>query len=70
VFRLTPPVLPAKKWTYTVLHGFKGLPSDGENPIAGLIFDYAGGSLYGTTAEGGVPPKVNYGTVYKLSPCL
>jgi uncharacterized repeat protein (TIGR03803 family) len=48
----------------TVLHSFSGNPSDGAQPLAGLIFD-AAGNLYGTTAYGG--PN-NEGTVFELSP--
>ena len=38
--------------------------TDGDLPIAGLIFD-AAGNLYGTTAEGGA---YGYGTVFQLQP--
>jgi hypothetical protein len=41
----------------TILYNFKGSPSDGEYPLAGLLD--LGGTFYGTTAAGG-----NYGTSY------
>jgi uncharacterized repeat protein (TIGR03803 family) len=51
--------------TETVLHRFRGEPSDGARPFYGdLIFDQAG-SLYGTTYNGGA---INGGTVFKLTP--
>ena len=46
----------------TVLHSFKGAPSDGNFPIAALVRDQAG-NLYGTTTRGG---SANYGTVFKV----
>ena len=45
----------------TVLYSFTG-PTDGLNPMAGVILDSAG-NLYGTTVGGGTP---NAGTVYML----
>jgi uncharacterized repeat protein (TIGR03803 family) len=64
VFKLTPNR--DGSWSESVLYRF--CPSrpclDGETPLAGLIFDQ-GGSLYGTTAGGGV---YDLGTVFKLSP--
>jgi uncharacterized repeat protein (TIGR03803 family) len=50
-------------WTLTTLYDFKG-GSDGDSPLAGVIFD-SGGSLYGTTEMGG---GSNAGTVFRLSP--
>ncbi len=50
-------------WTETVLHSF-GNGTDGQNPVANLIFDGAG-NLYGTTWVGGIH---GYGTVFELSP--
>jgi uncharacterized repeat protein (TIGR03803 family) len=62
-----PPAAPS----YTVLHTFAGYPTDGANPIAGLIRDSAG-NLFGTTVRGGAGqdcvPTINCGTVFKLSP--
>ena len=46
----------------TVLHSFEQQPSDGWNPIAGLVRDPAG-NLYGTTYRGGT---YGWGTVFKL----
>ena len=45
----------------TVLYSFAG-GSDGENPVAGLVWD-AKGNLYGITSLGGAS---GYGTVFKL----
>jgi uncharacterized repeat protein (TIGR03803 family) len=47
----------------TVLHSFQGGPSDGAYPYAGLID--VGGTLYGTTFEGGAS---GHGTVFKVTP--
>jgi uncharacterized repeat protein (TIGR03803 family) len=47
VFKLTPPVPPATKWTKTVLYRFQG-GNDGANPVAGLVFN-SNGALFGTT---------------------
>lgn len=47
----------------TVLHNFKGYPSDGNSPYAGLI--NVDGTLYGTTTSGGAN---NEGTVFSISP--
>ena len=60
VFKLTPNA--DGSWTESVLHSFNG--SDGETPVAGLIFD-AAGNLYGTTDSGGA---YRNGTVFKLTP--
>jgi len=43
-----------------------GRVEDGENPMAGLIFD-AAGNLYGTTAFGGLTPQFA-GIVFRLTP--
>src|ERR1019366_8148458 len=62
VFELTP-----KKgggWTEQLLHSFNNNGTDGQYPLAGLIFDKAG-NLYGTTSGGGT---YNLGTVFELSP--
>jgi uncharacterized repeat protein (TIGR03803 family) len=59
VFRLTP------SGTESVLYSFCSLAKchDGEDPLAGLIFDQSG-NLYGTTSHGGA---FNRGTVFKLT---
>jgi len=46
----------------SVVHAFAGPPSDGQNPVAGLLEDGAG-NLYGTTRNGG---DTDYGTVFKI----
>jgi uncharacterized repeat protein (TIGR03803 family) len=58
VFRLTP----ANKgqWKEKVLYGFQ-CGTDGDRPMAGVVFD-AAGNLYGTTVLGGD----GYGTVFEL----
>jgi uncharacterized repeat protein (TIGR03803 family) len=50
------------KGTETLLHSFKGEPSDGGFPAAGVILD-AKGNIYGDTANGG---KSSWGAVYEL----
>jgi uncharacterized protein YceK len=74
VFELTPPTAGETHWTERVLHRFKGQPTDGGAPLAGLIMD-ANGALYGTTAGGGaghcdtIPPDApGCGTVFMLTP--
>ncbi len=62
-------------WTQKVLYTFCSLSScaDGENPVAGVIFDTAG-NLYGTTAGGGTGTGCGSsgiepcGTVFELMP--
>jgi uncharacterized repeat protein (TIGR03803 family) len=49
-------------WKESVLHSFNS--TDGQNPLAGVIFDSAG-NLYGTTGYGGPD---SYGTVFELTP--
>jgi uncharacterized repeat protein (TIGR03803 family) len=48
-----------------VIHAFAGPPTDGSLPAAGLTFNAATGSYYGTTYAGGA---YNLGTVYQLAP--
>jgi uncharacterized repeat protein (TIGR03803 family) len=56
----------AQAQTYTVLHRFKGSPTDGAQPVSGLIRDSAG-NLYGTTSVGGPSTgATNAGVVFKL----
>ncbi len=63
VFKLTPPVSPATKWTYTVIYGFTG-GVDGGLPNCSLVFDQTG-ALFGTTTKGGA---FGQGTIFKLTP--
>ncbi len=60
VFELTPAA--GEGWTEQVLHRFNS--TDGDGPVAGLLFD-AAGNLYGTTSSGGT---YGYGTVFELTP--
>ena len=48
----------------TTLHSFSGFPSDGANPIAGLI-QGSDGNFYGTTALGGM---FYQGTMFRITP--
>ena len=61
VFKMTPQA--NSKWSYTVLHRFKG--TDGYGPGYNLIFDPTYKHLYGTTVEGG---SGGYGVVYEITP--
>jgi uncharacterized repeat protein (TIGR03803 family) len=61
VFKLTP--AGNGSWTQTTLHDF-GNGTDGQVPLAGLVFD-GSGNLYGTTSLGG--PKGG-GTVFQITP--
>ncbi len=63
VFRVTKS---ATGWTESLLH-FLACGSDGEVPVAGVIFDRAG-NVYGTTEFGGIQNQDGYGTISKLSP--
>ena len=55
------------RWVHSVLYGFLK-PSDGFEPITGVIFDKAG-NLYGTTATGGTGYCYHgCGVVYELTP--
>jgi len=69
VFELSPPLQLGEAWTETVLYRFQGDPTDGNEPLAGLVFDSAG-NLYGTTAFGGLDNGhcTGCGTVFVLSP--
>ncbi|HEY8007730.1 MAG TPA: choice-of-anchor tandem repeat GloVer-containing protein [Methylocella sp.] len=64
VFKLAPRAEGQTAWTESVLYSFKGGPSDGGNPSAGLIADNDG-ALYGPTVVGGTS---GFGTVFKLTP--
>ena len=70
VFEVSPPATSGGSWTENVLYSFKGVPSDGNFPVAGLIMD-SSGNLYGTTRDGGASPtcvNAGCGTVFELSP--
>jgi uncharacterized repeat protein (TIGR03803 family) len=49
----------------TVLHTFKGYPTDGNRPL-GILVQGPDGSFYGTTYHGGTTN--NNGTVFKITP--
>ena len=48
----------------TTLHSFDS-NTDGENPVAGLVYDGAGDFLYGTTTSGGLNGR---GTIFRIKP--
>ena len=52
----------ASRWADTILHSFS-CSSDGQYPLAGLVFDSAG-NLYGATVQRGAPAS---GTVFELA---
>jgi len=58
VFKITP------QGTFTSLYQFGGLPTDGINPLAGLV-QGSDGNFYGTTYGGGTN---NQGTIFNISP--
>jgi uncharacterized repeat protein (TIGR03803 family) len=53
-----------KRYKASILYRFQGYPSDGSNPLGGVIAD-SSGDLYGTTYGGG---SNGFGTVFELSP--
>jgi uncharacterized repeat protein (TIGR03803 family) len=53
----------AQAQTYTVLHSFKGAPTDGRHPPSGHLIGDSAGNLYGTTEGGGAS---GFGVVFKL----
>jgi hypothetical protein len=68
VFRLEPPSVKGRNWTFGILHGFAR--SDGAQPAANLIFDDHG-NLYSTTTEGGSGTGCSFhgcGTVFEINP--
>jgi uncharacterized repeat protein (TIGR03803 family) len=54
----------AQAQAYSVLHSFQCAPSDGSQPLAGMVSDPAG-NLYGTTFSGG--SSFGGGTVFMIS---
>jgi uncharacterized repeat protein (TIGR03803 family) len=61
-------------WSEQVLHNFVGSPSDGSDPISGLVIG-EGGVLYGTTMAGGIDTAgpgcakgACLGTIFSLTP--
>jgi uncharacterized repeat protein (TIGR03803 family) len=70
VFKLTPPSGGQTRWTTSILHVFPG-GQDGAMPEGRLMMD-TGGTLYGTTLEGGSNPDCissgGCGTVFSLTP--
>ena len=58
VFKMTP------EGTLTTLHSFAGYPTDGAQPIAGLI-EATDGNFYGTASNGGA--NFEGGTVFEIS---
>jgi len=69
VFKLTPPAVAGGAWTESVLYAFQG-GYDGATP--GDVVFGPNGTLYGTTAGGGLPAfscrRVGCGTVFQLTP--
>jgi uncharacterized repeat protein (TIGR03803 family) len=63
VFKLAPPASPGGAWTESILYSFTG-SNDGGQPSGGTLL-LKGGSLYGTTSEGGIN---GVGVVFELSP--
>jgi uncharacterized repeat protein (TIGR03803 family) len=55
--------LTAQAQTYTVLHRFKGYPTDGDRPAQGRLIGDSTGKLYGATQNGGASDA---GVVFKL----
>ncbi len=65
VYRLTPPVSPAKAWSFKVLHSFPTFSQkDGDTPRSSVALD-KDGALFGTTIAGGATYG---GTLFKLTP--
>ncbi len=62
-FELSPPSQPGGAWSETIIHSFDDSPMDGQEPLAGLVFD-AEGNPYGTTGFGGAH---GLGTAFELS---
>jgi hypothetical protein len=63
VFELKPPAKQGGIWIESLLHRFRGRPTDGSGPNGNLVL--RSGNLYGTTIGGG---KWESGLVFKLAP--
>jgi uncharacterized repeat protein (TIGR03803 family) len=61
VFELTPKA--SGGWQESILHNFGNNATDGQEPLAGLVFDPSG-NIYGTTSYGGTH---NDGVVFELT---
>jgi uncharacterized repeat protein (TIGR03803 family) len=64
IFELTPPAAGSTVWGEQTLHTFTGPPLDGRDSYSPLALGN-GGTLYGTTADGGATDQ---GTIFSLSP--
>jgi uncharacterized repeat protein (TIGR03803 family) len=62
VFELTPPATASTRWSEKLIWSFAGTP-DGDTPYAGVVWNEAAGTLYGTTEYGGTGRA---GSVYAL----
>ena len=68
LFKLTPS---SGNWSFNVLYGFKGYPTDGSNPESESLVIDDSGNLYGTTTFGGDLlncDNLGCGTVFRLTP--
>ena len=68
VFELSPPTQSGGPWRETLLYSFRGSGSgagDGAYPVAGLVWFWRNGNLWGVTSQGG---PGNSGTVFELIP--
>jgi hypothetical protein len=63
VFELKPPAKRGGIWIESLLHRFRGRPTDGSGPNGNLVLQ--SGNLYGTTIGGG---KWESGLIFKLAP--
>ena len=48
--------------SFSILHSFDGVPTDGDTPVAALALD-ASGNLFGTTQQGGM---FGFGTIFTI----
>jgi len=70
VFSLSPPEAAGDAWTEEVLYSFMGSPTDGSQPLGGVVIGDSG-VLYGTTNTGGAPGASGCdctGTIFSLAP--